>query len=100
MKIIYKLIVKYSWDKHKEYKYMFDNYDAIEEWLDKHFKKGFQALGIKIEALALCDICQEYKLAKVSELMKKHGSIYLLCEDCVYDYKIKIEKYIKGEENE
>ena len=95
MKIIYKLIVKYPWDKHKEYSYMFDNYDAVEEWLDKHFKNGYQAAKVKIEALALCDICKEYKLAKVSELMKKHGSIYVLRQDCAYDDKLKIDKYIK-----
>lgn len=98
MKIIYQMKVKYPWNKHKEYKYMFDNYDAIEEWLDKHFKNGYQALGIEIEALALCDMCKEYKLANVSEIMKKHGLIYMLCEDCAYDYTIKIDKYIKEEE--
>lgn len=77
---------------------MFDSYDAIEDWLEKHFKTDFKVLNMKIDTLALCDICKEYRPTNVSNLMKRYGSIMLLCDECMYDYKIKIDKYIKEEE--
>lgn len=93
MKVIYKMWIEFS--DNTTFNYMFDNYDAVEEWLDKRFQNGNKALDIRIWALLLCDICSEYKLAMSSEIMKKHGTIYTLCEDCVGDYKIKLNKYIK-----
>lgn len=98
MKIIYRLWIELR--NQTTFHYMFDSYEAVEEWLEKHFKKDNKALDIKIDMFALCDLCKEYKPTDVSNLMKKHGSIYMLCEDCANDYKININKYIYIKEEE
>ena len=94
MKIIYKLWVELRDNKTRHH--MFDNYETIEEWLEKHFGTVDKALDIRIWPLALCDICNEYKVADCSKLMKKYGQITALCEDCYDHYKINISRYIKG----
>lgn len=93
MKMIYKLWVE-LWDN-TTFNYLFDTYETIEEWLENHFEKDNKALDIRIEALILCDICNEYAWAECSKLMKKYGQITALCEDCFDHYKINLMRYIK-----
>lgn len=93
MKIIYKMWIELR--DNKTFNYLFDSYDAIEEFLENNFDKDKKALDIRIWVLMLCDICQEYKLAECSKLKKKYGQINVLCDDCYDHYKINIRKYIK-----
>ena len=93
MKIIYKMWIELR--DNTTFNYLFDSYDAIEEFLENNFDKDKKALDIRIWALVLCDICQEYKLADCSKLKKKYGQINVLCEECYDSYKINIQKYIK-----
>ena len=93
MKMIYKMWIEFR--DNTTFNYLFDSYDAIEEFLENHFDKDKKALDIRIWALMLCDICNEYKLADCSKLKKKYGQINVLCEDCFDHYKINLMRYIK-----
>ena len=96
MKIIYKVWIGLR--NETTFHYMFDSYDAIEDWLEKRFGTVDKALDIRIWALMLCDICKEYKLAECNNLMKRYGQIMSLCGVCANDYKIDINKYIINKE--
>lgn len=93
MKIIYKLWIELR--DNTTFNYLFDSYETIEEFLEDHFGQDNKAIDIRFWALLLCDICNEYKLAECSKLMKKYGQITALCEDCYDHYKINISRYIK-----
>ena len=92
MKIIYKLDVKFK--SNEKYDYIFDSYEAVENWLKKERPSDIDWL--KIKTLALCDKCEEYDLIEHYSFIKWDREINTYCMSCSDNYTIDIKKYIRG----
>lgn len=94
MKIIYKVFITYVEDKEQEHEHYFGDYSAIEDWLEAQTKELHKLF---ISTLVLCDECKKYRPEMSIYLMKKYSQLMVLCNDCIDDYKIDTNEYIKGD---
>ena len=96
MKIIYKVWFKDQQDCIGEF--LFDRYDAIEEWLEDNFGEGkdFKLKEFKLITLIKCSGCETYiRLENHSLIKKSDYGINSYCFKCAPDYEMNIKPFIK-----
>ena len=96
MKILYKVWIKDQQDCIGEF--LFDNYDAIEEWLEDNFGEGknFKLKEFKLMTLIKCNGCGAYIRLENHFLIKKCDyTINSYCVKCAPDYEMNIKPFIK-----
>ena len=97
MKILYKVWIKDQQDCIGEF--LFDRYDAIEEWLEDNFGEGknFKLKEFKLMTLIKCNGCETYiRLENHSLIKKSDYTINSYCLKCAPDYEMDIKPFIKN----
>lgn len=79
-----------------KFDYLFDNYEAVEDWLEEN--KDKEILWFDIQTLAKCESCNEYNAILYSYFIKKDYGIDIYCAFCADGYKISRNKYIVSKE--
>ena len=103
MKIIYKVWIKDKDDL--EWDYLFDNYDCIEEWLEKKEEWIEEKYGVrdyikefKVKEAIKCDSCGVYGTLNCYKLIKQENyDINAYCLSCFPNFEIDLTKYIEKE---
>ena len=94
MKILYKV-----WIKDQQYcigEFLFDRYDAIEEWIEDNFSKDFKLKEFKLITLIKCSGCETYIKLENHSLIKEYDyTINSYCFKCAPDYEMNIKPFIK-----
>ena len=96
MKILYKVWIKDQQDCIGEF--LFDRYDAIEEWLEDNFGEGknFKLKEFKLITLIKCSGCKTYIRLENHSLIKKIDyTINSYCLKCAPDFEMNIKPFIK-----
>lgn len=94
MKLIYKATIKCQDDN--AYDYLFDDYEALREFIDDLYDKGYRIKEYKLTTLSRCDDCKKYEDADfcfLCFLLKNEYGINAYCMNCSPRNTIDILKY-------
>ena len=100
MKIIYKATIKCIDDN--AYDYLFDDYEALRDFIDDQYNKGYRIKEYKLITLSRCDDCKQYEDVDFVFLLKGEYGINAYCMNCSPRNTIDIVKYTerKGIKND
>ena len=92
MKMIYR--VKIKWEDDNTYKYLFDDYEAIRDFIDEQYGKGYRIKEYKLITLTRCDDCKQYEDVDLCfSLIKNEYGINAYCMNCSARNTVDIVKY-------
>lgn len=98
MKIIYKLHLAKEGGYSKDI--MFDNYKAIEWYLNKCCDK-YKAINLKVDTLIHCEQCNTYcEPGNITFIKTDKNKIEAYCDSCKIFKTISFYRFLKEEEGE